>query len=143
LGLLHELVPAAVRVGLLVNPTSPPTEPVTKDVMRAASGSFRQRDSRETEAAFGTLVRSRVEALLVGPDALLLSRRLQIAILAARHAIPTVYNMREYPETGGLFRLMSAEAEADIRPPARDDPPTISGHCPGLPAGSQPQRPTC
>jgi putative ABC transport system substrate-binding protein len=117
LGLLHELVPAAVRVGLLVNPTSPPTEPVTKDVISAASTLGLQieivqaRDSREIEAAFGTLVRSRVDALLVGPDALLLSRRLQIAILAARHAIPTVYNVREYPETGGLMSYGTSQTE--------------------------------
>jgi putative ABC transport system substrate-binding protein len=58
-------------------------------------------NSREIEAAFGTLVRNRADALLVGPDLVFLTRRLQLATLAARHAIPAVYNVREYPEAGG------------------------------------------
>jgi len=117
-GLLRELVPAAARVGLLVNPTSPLTEPTTKDVTAAASAIGLKidivpaRDSREIEAAFATLVRDRADALLVGPDAFLLSRRLQIATLAARHAIPAVYNVREYPEAGGLMSYGTSQAEA-------------------------------
>jgi putative ABC transport system substrate-binding protein len=118
LGLLHELVPGATHLGLLVNPTSPPTESVTRDVTAAASAIGLQidivqaRDSREIEAAFGTLVRNRADALLVGPDALLLSRRLQLAILAARHAIPAVYNVREYAEAGGLMSYGTSQTEA-------------------------------
>ena len=118
LGLLHELVPTAARVGLLVNPSSPPTEPVTRDVTAAASamglqiGIVQASDSREIEAAFGTLVRNRADALLVGPDALLLSRRLQIATLATRHAIPAVYNVREYAEAGGLMSYGTNQTEA-------------------------------
>ena len=54
-------------------------------------------DSREIESAFEELVRNRAGALLVGPDAFFVSRRLQLAILAARHAIPDVYNVREFP----------------------------------------------
>ena len=117
-GLLRELLPAAARVGLLVNPTSPLTEPTTKDVTAAASAIGLKidivpaRDSREIEAAFATLVRDRADALLVGPDGFLLSRRLQIATLAARHAIPTVYNVREYPEAGGLLSYGTSQAEA-------------------------------
>ena len=117
-GLLRELLPAAARVGLLVNPTSPLTEPTTKDVTAAASAIGLKidivpaRDSREIEAAFATLVRDRADALLVGPDGFLLSRRLQIATLAARHAIPTVYNVREYPEAGGLMSYGTSQAEA-------------------------------
>ena len=117
-GLLRELVPAAARVGLLVNPTSPLTEPATKDVTAGASAIGLKidigpaRDSREIEAAFATLVRDRADALLVGPDGFLLSRRLQIATLAARHAIPAVYNVREYPEAGGLLSYGTSQAEA-------------------------------
>src|SRR5215831_16017001 len=71
LGLLHELIPAAVRVGLLVNPTSPPTEPVTQDVIAAATAMGLQievveaKNSPEIEAAFVTLVRNRADALLL------------------------------------------------------------------------------
>ena len=118
LGLLHELIPAAARVGLLVNPTTPLTESVTKNVTAAASAIGVQidvvhaRDSREIEATFGTLVRNRADALLVGPDAFFLSRRLQLATLAARHALPAVYNVREYPEAGGLMSYGTSQTEA-------------------------------
>jgi ABC-type uncharacterized transport system substrate-binding protein len=60
-------------------------------------------DSREIESVFRTLVDNKADALLVGPDAFLVSRRLQLAILAARHALPAVYNVREYAEAGGLM----------------------------------------
>ena len=109
LGLLHELVPAAARVGLLVNPNGPITEAVTRDVMAAAPviglqiDVVQASDSRELETAFGMLVGNRTDALVVGPDAFFLSRRLQLAQLAARHAIPSVYNVREYTEAGGLM----------------------------------------
>ena len=101
LGLLHELVPTAVRVGLLVNPRIPQTELATRDVAAAASAIGLQievveaSDSREIVAAFSTLVRNRADALVVGPDPFFVSRRLQLATLATRHAIPAVYNIRE------------------------------------------------
>jgi putative tryptophan/tyrosine transport system substrate-binding protein len=69
-------------------------------------------NSREIEAAFATLVRNRADALLVGPDALFLTRRLQIATLATRHAIPTLYNVREYAEAGGLMGYGTNQTEA-------------------------------
>ena len=114
LGLLHELVPAATRIGFLVNPNSP----LTESVMRAAASAVgfqlhivEARDSREIEAAFATLIRNRADALLVGPDAFLLTRRLQLATLAARHALPAVYNVREYPETGGLMSYGTSQTK--------------------------------
>jgi putative tryptophan/tyrosine transport system substrate-binding protein len=106
---VHELVPAAVRVGLLVNPRTPQTELATRDVAAAASAIGLQidvveaSDSREIEAAFRTLVRNRADALVIGPDTLFASRRLQLATLATRHAIPAVFNIREYAEAGGLM----------------------------------------
>jgi putative ABC transport system substrate-binding protein len=109
LGLLHELIPAAARVGLLVNPKSRTTERAIRDVMAAASAIGLQvdivqaSDSREIELAFGTLVHNKTDALLVGPDPFFASRRLQIATLAARHVLPVVYNVREYAEAGGLM----------------------------------------
>ena len=109
LGLLHELVPAAVRVGLLVNPRVPQTETVTRDVAAAASTIGLQIDvveaseSREIEAAFRTLVRNRADALVIGADPFFASRRLQLATLATRHAIPAIFNIREYAEAGGLM----------------------------------------
>jgi len=109
LGLLRELLPTATHIGLLVNPANANVEDVTKDVMAAATATGLQidvvqvRDSREIEVAFATLVRNRVDALLVVPDPLLLSRRLQLATLATRHAIPAVYPAREFAEAGGLM----------------------------------------
>jgi putative ABC transport system substrate-binding protein len=68
----------------------------TIDVVRAS-------DSREIEEAFSALVRNRADALVVGTDPFLFSRRVQLAILAARHAIPSIYPVRENAEVGGLI----------------------------------------
>jgi putative ABC transport system substrate-binding protein len=110
LGLLRELVPWATRIAALVNPKNAPNaEAVTRDVAAAAAAIgvridvIHASDSREIEAAFATLVRNRAEALLVGTDPFFYSRRLQLATLATRHAIPAVYTVREYPEAGGLM----------------------------------------
>ena len=109
LGLLRELVPAARRIGLLVNPNNTTSKAQTSDVVAAASNVgatmniVRARDSREIEAAFAMLVRDSVEALLVGTDPFLFSRRVQLATLAARHAIPAIYPVRENVEIGGLM----------------------------------------
>jgi putative tryptophan/tyrosine transport system substrate-binding protein len=110
LGLLRELVPQATRIAALVNPKNAETaEAVTKD-MTAAGSAIRAQiqvvhasDSREIEAAFATFVGNRTDALLVGTDPFFYSRRLQLATLATRHAIPAVYTLREYPEAGGLM----------------------------------------
>jgi putative ABC transport system substrate-binding protein len=118
LGLLHQLLPTATRVGLLVDPNLPPTELVTRDAMAAAAGIGLQIDvveasnSREIEAAFGTLVQNRDDALLVGPSALLFTRRVQLVTLATRYAIPALYNIREYPEVGGLMSYGTSQTEA-------------------------------
>jgi putative tryptophan/tyrosine transport system substrate-binding protein len=109
LGLLRELLPAAARVGALVNPNSSEAEPFTRDVTAAASAIgvhidlVHARDSAEIEAAFATFVRNRAEALLVAPDTFFSNRRVQIVTLAARHAIPSIYTVREYVEPGGLM----------------------------------------
>jgi putative ABC transport system substrate-binding protein len=109
LGLLRELLPAAARVGLLVNPTNVNVEGVTKDVTAAASAIGVQidvvqaGDSHEIDTAFATLVRNKADALLVGADSLFNTRRLQLATLATRHAIPAVYFNRQFPEAGGLM----------------------------------------
>jgi putative ABC transport system substrate-binding protein len=109
LGLLRELVPSATLVGLLVNPSNTTSDRQTSDVEAAASGLglridvVRASNSREIETAFATLIRDRVSALLVGTDPFLYSRRVQLATLAARHAFPTIYPVRENAEAGGLM----------------------------------------
>jgi putative tryptophan/tyrosine transport system substrate-binding protein len=110
LGLLRELVPQASRFAALVNPKNAENaEAVTKDVTAAGSAIgakievVNASDTQEIEAAFRTFVQKRVDALLVGTDPFFYSRRLQLATLATRHAIPAVYTVREYPEAGGLM----------------------------------------
>jgi ABC-type uncharacterized transport system substrate-binding protein len=109
LGLLHELVPTAARIGLLVNPENANAKSVTREVTAAASAMgvqielARANDSSAIEAAFAMLVRNKADALLVGADPFFYSRRLQLATLATRHALPAIYNAREVPEVGGLM----------------------------------------
>ena len=110
LGVLRELLPAAVRVGALVNPNAAATEGFIKDVTAAAANISIQveiahaRDNREIEAAFATLARNKVDGLMVAPDTLFAtSGRMHIVTLAKRHAIPTIYTVREYVENGGLM----------------------------------------
>ena len=119
LGLLHELIPSATRIGLLVNPNSlVQTERITKDVTTAASDIglkievVQASNSREIEAVFETLARNSVDALLVGADAFFVSRRVEFAIQAVRHGIPALYNVREYAEAGGLMSYGTDVREA-------------------------------
>jgi putative tryptophan/tyrosine transport system substrate-binding protein len=117
LGLLRELLPAAARIGLLVNPTNANVEGVTKDVMAAAAtlgvqiDVVQASDSREIEAAFATLVRNKTNALLIGSDAFFISRRVQLATLTTRHAIPAVQNLRAFAEVGGLMSYGTSQTE--------------------------------
>jgi putative tryptophan/tyrosine transport system substrate-binding protein len=110
LELLRELVPGAARVAVLVNPANATTtEPTLRDVEPAARAAglqiqiFNASTSREINAAFATLVRERPDALFVGGDPFFNSRRMQLSLLAARHAIPATYASREYAEAGGLM----------------------------------------
>jgi putative ABC transport system substrate-binding protein len=110
LGLLHDLVPKAVRIAVLVNPANATVAEITlREIPEAARALGLQvqvlnaSTSREIEAAFATLVRDRADALFVAPDAFFTSRRVQLATLAARHAIPATYGIREYVEVGGLM----------------------------------------
>jgi putative ABC transport system substrate-binding protein len=117
LGLLREMVPAAKRIGLLVNPNNTTSKAQTSDVVAAASAVgatidvVRAGDSREIEVAFAALVRNSADALLIGTDPFLYSRRVQLAILAARHAIPAIYPVRENAEVGGLMSYGTSLSE--------------------------------
>jgi putative tryptophan/tyrosine transport system substrate-binding protein len=110
LRLLHDLVPKAVRIAVLVNPANTANAEATlRELPEAARGLGLQiqvinaSTSREIDAAFTTVVRERADALFVAPDAFLISRRVQLATLAARHAIPATYPSREVVEIGGLM----------------------------------------
>jgi len=110
LALLHELVPKAVRIAVLVNPANAPAiETVLRDIPEAARALglqiqfLKASTSREIEAAFATLVRDGAEALYVGGDVFFTSRRVQLATLAATNRIPASYPSREAVEVGGLM----------------------------------------
>jgi putative tryptophan/tyrosine transport system substrate-binding protein len=116
--LLHELVPAAVRVAVLVNPANAQTETTLRDVEAAARPIGLQiqivkaSTSREIDVAFAALVGDRVDALFVPPDPLFISRRIQIVQLAARHVVPTTYPVRDFAEAGGLMSYGTNTADA-------------------------------
>ena len=110
LGLLHELVPKAVRVAVLVNPANATTKETTlRDVREAARVLGLQiqvlnaSTSREIDAAFATLARERPDALFVAPDGFFTDRRIQIVGLAAGNKIPAAYDQRDYIPVGGLM----------------------------------------
>ena len=118
LGLLRELLPAASRFGLLVNPKNENAETITRDLKAAAAkisveiSVVQASNSREIEAAFAALVRDKVDALIIGTDPFFYSRRVQLTTLATRHALPAVYNLRGYAEAGGLMSYGTSITEA-------------------------------
>ena len=109
LGLLRELVPNAAVIGMLVNPNFPDAESQARDVKEAAGIIGQQvhivnaSSDSDIDSAFANLVRLPVGALLVASDAFFVSHRDQIVALAARHALPTIYPVREFVFAGGLM----------------------------------------
>jgi putative ABC transport system substrate-binding protein len=119
LGLLHELVPGATRVAVLVNPTDAiRTASNVRDVEAAARALGLQihvlnaSTIGDIDAAFTALLRERLDALFVVPDAFFANRRVQLATLAARHAIPAAYAQRDFVEVGGLMSYGTNLADA-------------------------------
>jgi putative ABC transport system substrate-binding protein len=110
LGLLHELLPGAARFGVLVNPDNPSiTESFVTELQTAATAIGRQIEvvtastNGDIDTAFATLVKKHADALLISPDALFVTRRVQLITLAVRHALPALYHRRELAEAGGLM----------------------------------------
>jgi putative tryptophan/tyrosine transport system substrate-binding protein len=119
LGLLHELVPNAARIAVLVNPANAPAaESALRDIPEAARVMGPQiqvlnaSTSRDVEAAFTTLVRDRADALFVGGDIFFNSQGVQFATLAARYRIPAAYPAREIVEAGGLMSYDTDRADS-------------------------------
>jgi putative ABC transport system substrate-binding protein len=111
LSLLHELVPKAIRLAVLVNPANSSTAQSTlREIPEAARAIGLQiqvlnaSTSGEIVAAFATLVRDRADALFVAPDSFFISRRVQFATLTARDRIPAAYSDRDIVEAGGSGR---------------------------------------
>ena len=118
LELLHEVVPSATLVAFLVNPKNPLAEGDTRDVRSAASVTGQQirvlnaSTGSELDDAFAALVRERAGALLVQSDPFFNSRPDHIVGLAARHAIPAIYQWRDFPVAGGLMSYGTVLADA-------------------------------
>ena len=119
LGLLRELVPGAAHVAVLVNPANATnTETTLRDVEPAARAIglqlqvFNASTSREIDVAFENFARQRPDALFVGQDVFFVSRRVQLANMAARHAVPMTSGSRDLAEVGGLMSYGSNIADA-------------------------------
>jgi putative tryptophan/tyrosine transport system substrate-binding protein len=119
LGLLHEFIPSASRIAVLANPTDAVrTESNLRDLEAAARVLGLQvivlmaSTNEEIDRAFSTVTRERLDALFVLADSFFNTRRVHLAILAARHAVPAAYGQREYVEAGGLMSYGTNLAEA-------------------------------
>jgi putative ABC transport system substrate-binding protein len=119
LGFLRELVPSAKRIAILVNPTEARiTETTLGELEPAARANALEiqvvhaSTSREIDAAFATFAHERPDALFVASDPFFASRRLQLSLLAMRHALPAIYSGREYAEVGGLISYGSDITDA-------------------------------
>jgi len=118
LELLRELVPNAAVVGFLVNPTNPTSESQIADVRSAGRSSgvdlliLNASSERDIDTAFASFLQQRVNAIIIGADSLFLSRRDQLVGLAARHALPAIYYLREFAEVGGLISYGASITDA-------------------------------
>jgi putative ABC transport system substrate-binding protein len=107
---LHEAVPKANVIGFLINPSGPEARDTAINDVQAAAQTLghelfvaKASSEHEINEAFDAFAQRRVGAILVGNDVFFYSRRDQIVALAARHAIPAIYNVREFAQAGGLM----------------------------------------
>jgi putative tryptophan/tyrosine transport system substrate-binding protein len=119
LRLLHELVPKAVRVAVLVNPSNPAVTDATLRGTKEAAATLglqiqilNASSIGEIDAAFATLARERPDGLFVGGDAFFVGRAVQLATLSARYGIPATYSLRGYVAVGGLMSYGTEIGEA-------------------------------
>jgi len=116
--LLHALVPKATVIAVLVNPDNAGAEPDAREAQEATRSLgqqlhvLRARTEQEIDAAFATLVQLRADALVVAPDPLFNVRREQLAGLAVLHAVPAIFDFREFVIAGGLMSYGPSLAEA-------------------------------
>ena len=109
LGLLHELMPQAAIIGVLVNPNYSPTESQLRDLHEAARTiglqihALRSSTDAEIDAAFGAVAQEHVAVLVVAADPFLDTRRDKIVALAQHHSVPAMYQFREHAVAGGLM----------------------------------------
>jgi len=118
LELLRQIVPKATTIAVLVNLNSAEQEAERRDVQAAAQALGQQliirdaRNDRDIETAFATFVERGAGALFAGTGAFLFSNREQVVALAARHALPASYGLREFAEAGGLMSYAASIPDA-------------------------------
>jgi ABC-type uncharacterized transport system substrate-binding protein len=118
LELLRTLVPTATVIGFLVNPDNPNAEPEVRDMREAAHTLGQQihilnaNSEQDIDADLADFVHKRIDALITAADAFFLSRRDQLTALAARHAIPAIYHVREIAAAGGLMSYGTSIVDA-------------------------------
>ena len=118
LELLHELVPTATIIALLVNPTTPAAETVTSDAQAAARALGLQlhilhaSSDHDFDTVFATVAQLRAGALVIGADPFFTSWSQQLAKLALDHAVPTIYEFREFAAAGGLISYGTSIVDA-------------------------------
>jgi putative tryptophan/tyrosine transport system substrate-binding protein len=118
LGLLHELLPGPVRIGVLVDPNWPITARFVSDVQVTASAINKQIEvlhassGRDIDTVFAGFARKPVDALLVGGTPLANNRRVHLVTLATYHRVPALYPLREFPEAGGLMSYGTSITDA-------------------------------
>jgi putative tryptophan/tyrosine transport system substrate-binding protein len=109
LALLHELVPKATVIALLVNPTNPNAETLSRATQAAAVALglklhvLHASSERDFDTAFATLLQQRAGALLIGTDGFFVAQSARLAALTVRHAVPTIFQSREFVAAGGLM----------------------------------------
>jgi putative ABC transport system substrate-binding protein len=115
---LHELTPKAARIAALVNPTNQNAATDTKEAEAAARAFgvelqvLKASNEREIDDAFELLVERRTAALLIEGDPFFIARMKQLVVLTARHAIPAIYQSRDFPDAGGLMSYGADRSEA-------------------------------
>jgi putative ABC transport system substrate-binding protein len=119
LALLHELVPTATTIALLVNPGNPNAETLSQDTQAAARtlglklNVLHAGSERDFDAAFATLVRQGAGALVIGTDGFFVGHRDRLAALTVRHAVPAIFQGREFAAAGGLMSYAGSETDAN------------------------------
>jgi putative ABC transport system substrate-binding protein len=119
LEMLHEVVPRASRIALLINPTSPNlAASTTKDAQGATRTLGLQLDvlnasnDRDFDTIFAKLAQQRPSALVIGPDAFFISRGERLGALALQHAVPAIFQYRPFAAAGGLMSYGSSVSES-------------------------------
>ena len=118
LELLHQILPAATNIAVLVNPSSPAIAQAFLQALRPAANTFRQQlhileasTEREIDEAFATLSQVRADALVITPDTFFSSRAEQLGTLGVRYTVPTVFEFKPFTAAGGLLSYGGSETD--------------------------------